>query len=195
MLTFLFVANDPSIDFVNTEVVFSGVRTDLLQTFGDLTLWLGQTNLASPADVQKLVRIWTDTPEATTALQAARALRSALRKAVERVARIGRVPSTLADVLGNELREPRLAAAVVQSHGRLKTRTHWILEKPSDLLVPVAHSAATFFATADYPAIRKCENPNCILFFYDTSKNHSRRWCSMDLCGNRAKVAAFRERL
>jgi len=195
MPTFLFVANDPSLDLVNTEVVLSGVRTDLLETFGDLTQWLEQANLAPAAEMRRLARIWTDTPEAKAALQAARALRSVLRNAVERVAGIGRVPSTLADVLGNELRELRLSTEVVPSHGRLKTRPHWIFEKPSDLLVPVANSAATFFATADYSAIRKCEDPKCILFFYDTSKNHSRRWCSMDLCGNRAKVAAFRERL
>jgi len=195
MPTFLFVANDPSLDLVNTEVVLSGVRTDLLETFGDLTEWVEQANLASPAEMQRLASLWTDTPEGRATLRAARALRSALRNAVERVARIGRVPGTLADVLGNELRQPRLATEVVQSHGKLKTRPHWILEKPSDLLVPVAHYAATFFATADYSAIRKCENSSCILFFYDTSKNHSRRWCSMDLCGNRAKVAAFRERL
>lgn len=195
MPTFLFVANDPSLDLVNTEVVLSGVRTDLLESFRDLTLWFEQANLASPREMQRLAAVGTDTPEARAALQAARALRSALRNAVERVARIGRVPSTLADVLGNELRQPRLATEVVQSQGRLKTRLHWILEKPSDLLVPVAHYAASFFAAADYSAIRKCENPNCILFFYDTSKNHSRRWCSMHSCGNRAKVAAFRERV
>jgi predicted RNA-binding Zn ribbon-like protein len=195
MPTFLFVANNPSLDLVNTEVVLSGVRTDLFESFKDLVQWFEQANLASPAEMQRLARVWTDTSEAKAALQAARALRSALRNAVERVARIGRVPSTLADVLGNELREPRLATEVVESHGRLKTRHHWILEKPADLLVPVAHYAANFFATADYSAIRKCEDPKCILFFYDTSKNHSRRWCSMDLCGNRAKVAAFRERL
>lgn len=195
MPTFLFVANDPSLDFVNTEVILAGVRTDLFESFGDLTQWFEQANLASAAEMQRFARVWTDTPEAETTLQATRALRSALRNAVERVARIGRVPSTLADVLGNELREPRLATEVVPSHGRLKTRPHWILEKPSDLLVPVAYSAAAFFATADYSAIRKCEDPKCILFFYDTSKNHSRRWCSMDMCGNRAKVAAFRERL
>ena len=195
MPTFLFVANDPSLDLVNTEVILAGVRTDLFESFRDLTQWFGQANLASAAEMQRLAKVWTDTPEAGTALQAARALRSALRNAVQRVARIGRVPSTLADVLGEKLREPRLATDVVPSHGRLKTRPHWILEKPSDLLVPVAHSAATFFAAADYSAIRKCEDPQCILFFYDTSKNRSRRWCSMDLCGNRAKVAAFRERL
>jgi predicted RNA-binding Zn ribbon-like protein len=194
MPNFLFVANDPSLDLVNTEVVLSGVPTDLLETFGDLTLWVQQANLASLAEMQRLGSLWTDTPEGRATLRAARALRSALRNAVERVTRIGRVPSTLADVLGNELRQPRLATEVVQSHGKLKTRPHWILEKPSDLLVLVAHYAASFFATADYSAIRKCENPSCILFFYDTSKNHSRRWCRMGLCGNRAKVAAFRER-
>jgi predicted RNA-binding Zn ribbon-like protein len=195
MPTFLFVANNPALDLVNTEVALSGVRTDLFESFADLTRWFEQANLASAAEAQRLARLWTDSPEASAALQAARALRSALRNAVERVARMGRVPSSLADVLGKELREPRVATEVVPSHGRLETRPHWILEKPSDLLVPVAHSAATFFATADYSAVRKCENPNCILFFYDTSKNHSRRWCSMDSCGNRAKVAAFRERV
>jgi len=195
MPTFLFVANDPSLDLVNTEVVLAGARTDLLETFGDLTQWFEQANLASAAEMHGLAKVWTDTPEARAALQAARALRSALRNAVERVARIGRVPSTLADVLGNELREPRLATEVIPSHGRLNTKPLWILEKPSDLLAPVAHSAAAFFTSADYSAIRKCEDPKCILWFYDTSKNHSRRWCSMELCGNRAKVAAFRERL
>ncbi|MGH9678293.1 MAG: CGNR zinc finger domain-containing protein [Candidatus Acidiferrum sp.] len=75
----------------------------------------------------------------------------------------------------------------------MKTEPRWLLEKPADLIVPLAHRAALFFARADYAAIRKCENPKCILWFYDTSKNRSRRWCSMDARGNRAKVAAFSE--
>jgi predicted RNA-binding Zn ribbon-like protein len=145
--------------------------------------------------MQRLAKVWADTSEAMATVRAARALGSVLRNAAERVAGIGRIPGDLAHVLGKELRHPRLATEVVQSQGRLRTKPLWILERPRDLLVPVAHYAANFFATADYPAIRKCENPECILFFYDTSKNHSRRWCSMELCGNRSKVAAFRERL
>jgi predicted RNA-binding Zn ribbon-like protein len=195
MRTFLFIANDPSLDFVNTEVILAGVRTDLLQSFGDLTQWFEQANLASAAEMQRLAKAWTETSEARATVQAARALRGVLRNALERVAGIGRIPSDLASVLGKELQHPRLATEVVQSPGRLRTKPRWILERPRDLLVPVAHYAANFFATADYPAIRKCENPKCILWFYDSSKNHSRRWCSMELCGNRAKVAAFRERL
>jgi predicted RNA-binding Zn ribbon-like protein len=195
MPAFLFVANDSSLDFVNTEVILAGVRTDLLQSFGDLTGWFAQANLASMTEMQRLAKNWADTSDAKAALQAARALRSVLRNAVDRVAGIGRIPSGLGGVLGKELQHPRLATEVVQSQGKLRTKPRWILEKPRDLLVPVAHYAANFFATADYSAVRKCENPKCILFFYDTSKNHSRRWCSMELCGNRAKVAAFRQRL
>ncbi len=195
MPNFLFVANDPSLDFVNTEVMLDGVRTDLLQSFENLTEWFEQANLASVNDVQRFAKVWTDTSGAKATLQAARTLRSVLRNAVERVAGSGSIPSDLAITLKKELQQPRLATDVVHDRGRLKTKPHWMLEKPRDLLVPVAHHAANFFATADYSAIRKCENPDCILCFYDTSKNHSRRWCSMELCGNRSKVAAFRERL
>jgi len=195
MPTSLFVANDPSLDFVNTEVILAGVRTDLLQSFGDLPQSFALAKVGSAAEMQRLAKVWTDTPEARATLQAARALRSVLRNAMERVAGTGRIPSHLANVLTKELQHTRLATEVVQSQGKLRTKPRWILEKPWDLLVPIAHYAANFFATADYSAVRKCENPKCILFFYDTSKNHSRRWCSMELCGNRAKVAAFRERL
>jgi predicted RNA-binding Zn ribbon-like protein len=195
MRTFLFVANDPSLDLVNTEVILAGVRTDLLEGFGDLTQWIEQANLAPAAEMERLARVSADTPEARAALQAARVLRSVLRNSVERVARIGRIPSNLADALEKELKHPCLTTEVVESQGKLRTKPRWILEKPQDLLVPVAHYAANFFATADYAAIRKCEDPKCILWFYDTSKNHSRRWCSMELCGNRAKAAAFRERV
>ncbi|HEY1176305.1 MAG TPA: CGNR zinc finger domain-containing protein, partial [Phytomonospora sp.] len=42
--------------------------------------------------------------------------------------------------------------------------------------------------------IRKCANPDCLLWFLDVSKNGRRRWCSMEGCGNRAKAERFAER-
>ncbi|MFI6324973.1 CGNR zinc finger domain-containing protein [Nonomuraea sp. NPDC050556] len=42
--------------------------------------------------------------------------------------------------------------------------------------------------------VRKCANPECLLWFLDISKNGSRRWCSMEKCGNRAKVGRFHQR-
>jgi predicted RNA-binding Zn ribbon-like protein len=68
------------------------------------------------------------------------------------------------------------------------------LLRPEDVLAPVALAAARSLVHDDRDLLRKCDNPRCILFFYDTTKNHGRRWCSMDLCGNRAKVSAFHQR-
>ena len=62
------------------------------------------------------------------------------------------------------------------------------------LLAAVARSAAEIIAEGTRARLRLCANPHCGLFFYDTSRTHRRRWCSMTLCGNRSKVAAFARR-
>ncbi|MBH0192038.1 MAG: hypothetical protein HP492_09850 [Nitrospira sp.] len=53
-----------------------------------------------------------------------------------------------------------------------------------------AEAAGNLLCRADFALIKKCGNPACILYFYDTTKNHTRNWCSMQVCGNRMKVAA-----
>ncbi|MGC2528100.1 MAG: CGNR zinc finger domain-containing protein [Candidatus Acidiferrum sp.] len=62
------------------------------------------------------------------------------------------------------------------------------------LLAAIARSAAELIAEGPGTALRVCSNPSCGLFFYDTSRTHRRRWCSMSSCGNRHKVAAFSRR-
>jgi predicted RNA-binding Zn ribbon-like protein len=62
------------------------------------------------------------------------------------------------------------------------------------LLVPIAESAAGLLTADDLTLVRKCQNPQCILYFYDTTRNHARRWCSIAVCGNRAKVATHYRR-
>jgi predicted RNA-binding Zn ribbon-like protein len=64
--------------------------------------------------------------------------------------------------------------------------------EPEDLFAPLAHNAATLFATVHRERVRKCAH--CVLHFHDTSKKGTRRWCSMQLCGNRLKVAAYAAR-
>jgi predicted RNA-binding Zn ribbon-like protein len=203
MTDYLFLANNPALDFVNTEVILASKRTGLVKNvadllvknLADLTDWFAKAGLVPAVDMNRLAAKWEGSRESNSALQAAKELRGVLRSSVEKVRRTGRLPGTLAPYLDELLQNPRLATHVSAFEGRLKTEPRWLLEKPPDLLVLLAHHAAHFFATADYSAIRKCEDSECILWFYDISKNHSRRWCSMDACGNRAKVAAFRERL
>ena len=59
------------------------------------------------------------------------------------------------------------------------------------LLAAIARSAAELLAEGSRAPLRLCANPQCGLFFYDKSRTHRRRWCSMSVCGNRNKVATF----
>src|SRR4029077_4909064 len=68
------------------------------------------------------------------------------------------------------------------------------IHAPSQLLGLVAEEEYILFFYGNPAYVKKCENPACVLFFYDGTKNHSRRWCSMKACGNRTKVAAFYQR-
>jgi len=62
------------------------------------------------------------------------------------------------------------------------------------LLAAIARSGAELVAEGMKSGLQRCSNPNCWLLFYDDSRTHRRRWCSMTLCGNRSKVAAFARR-
>jgi predicted RNA-binding Zn ribbon-like protein len=62
------------------------------------------------------------------------------------------------------------------------------------LLAAIARSAAELLVEGSEAPIRRCANPSCRLFFYDDSRTHRRRWCSMSTCGNRHKVASFLRR-
>src|SRR3989442_15259405 len=59
------------------------------------------------------------------------------------------------------------------------------------LLAAVARSGAEIIAEGARARLRLCANAHCGLFFYDNSRTRRRRWCSMAVCGNRSKVAAF----
>ena len=64
----------------------------------------------------------------------------------------------------------------------------------SQSLGRLAYAAAELLAQGDFNLVRKCESADCSMMFYDRTKSHKRRWCSMALCGNRHKVAEFRKR-
>jgi len=65
---------------------------------------------------------------------------------------------------------------------------------PEQLLGPLAEAAAELMVSGDFDLIRKCEDESCVLWFYDRTRSHHRRWCSVATCGNRHKVRAFRQR-
>jgi predicted RNA-binding Zn ribbon-like protein len=62
------------------------------------------------------------------------------------------------------------------------------------LLIPVAKAMADLVCSEDFSDVKGCEGQGCTLFFLDKTRARARRWCSMAICGNRAKQAAHRKR-
>jgi predicted RNA-binding Zn ribbon-like protein len=74
------------------------------------------------------------------------------------------------------------------------TRTWVSGEGMRSLLSSVARDAIDVLGGPRAARVKRCEGSRCYLLFTDTSRSGRRRWCSMDRCGNRAKVAAHRRR-
>ncbi len=192
---FQFVGERLCLDFVNTELVLGGTPVDRLRGFEDLPRWCAAAGLLSAARAKEMAARWGGTPGAARVLEQARRFRTALRTMAERITGGHGVPAPALDAVNGVLRARVGDLAVVRTKGggfETVFLARW--DGPEQLLVPVAESAAALLSQGDLALVRKCENPACVLFFYDTSRNHARRWCSMTACGNRAKVAAHYRR-
>jgi predicted RNA-binding Zn ribbon-like protein len=65
---------------------------------------------------------------------------------------------------------------------------------PESLLIPIGEAIARVVVEEDFTHLKACEGHNCTLMFVDRTRARARRWCSMGVCGNRAKVTAHRKR-
>ena len=180
---FVFIAGDPALDFVNTEIVRDGAPLDLLDGPESLARWLFEARLA-PRDLSV----------SPGALTAAKRIRAALRDLGGSLAD-GKPPrrAPLASI-DEELRRGSGALALRQEGRRLIVAFEPDASRARDIRFLLARAAATFLAAADPARIRRCGGTNCVLFFYDATKSGTRRWCSMAGCGNRMKAALHYER-
>jgi len=125
-------------------------------------------------------------------LEVIRQFREKLRKEILAWEGGADVHRTIVDEL-NRLMAAHPMLGKLQATGNGPSMELWFeTRQPDDLFAPLVHSAAKLFAEADRNRVRKCGQ--CVLHFYDTSKKGTRRWCSMQLCGNRLKVAAYAAR-
>ncbi len=193
--SFLFVGERLCVDFVNTEMVEAGERVDRLRRFEDLVEWCVQAQVLGAADAKPILRRWADTAEGRQAFERAIAFRATLRTMLEGLADgMPQVAPRIVEALNAELRLGASECQVARTTDGYALRVRRIVDAPGRLLPAVAESAAALLTADDLALVKGCQNPDCVLFFYDTTKNHARRWCSMAACGNRAKVAAHYRR-
>ncbi|WP_188554933.1 CGNR zinc finger domain-containing protein [Edaphobacter dinghuensis] len=189
---FLFVANRPILDLLNTKPVLAGGPTELLSDFHALERWLIAVGIVSSTKAKNLLRRWRTSPEAATFLKELIAFRERLRDAVFRM-EDGSTPSDqiIEEVNARLLQYPS-CALIRKRDGQLIRERFFDPQKPEDLWGPIIDDAAALLSEAEIHRIRKCES--CVVHFFDTSKKGSRRWCSMNICGNKFKVSAYQRR-
>jgi predicted RNA-binding Zn ribbon-like protein len=189
---FLFVANRPILDFLNTRPVLAEGPTELLPDVPALGRWLIASGIVSAAKTKRLVQSWRHTPEAALFLKELIAFRERLRETVLRIEG-GSAPSDelIQEVNRGLLKNPP-ATVLRKQEGRIVRVQRFDLERPTDLWKLIFDGAADLLSEPEIDRIRQCEK--CVVHFFDTSKKGSRRWCSMNICGNKLKVAAYQRR-
>ena len=189
---FLFVGNHLALDFLNTCPVQSGKAMELLPDFNSLLRWFQTAGLLNSREANNLWQRWGDSAGARHTVEAMRELRERLRKEVITWELGRKVHGATLDQLNRLMAQYPMLTRLKEIGSAFSTELWFKPQRPEELFAPLAYSAATLFADADRSRVRKCGQ--CVLHFYDTSKKGTRRWCSMQLCGNRLKVAAYSAR-
>lgn len=180
--TAVFVANDLALDFINSAYGPAAGRVEVLDDDQAVVEWLAAAGaltsgtMAAPKGVARLAVALRD--EARELLAAARAGCPLQATIVNTLLEAGRPIVRLESAPG--------ARPALVEHRRGDTA--------ESLLEPVAVALGKLLSSGDLQHVRECEAHDCTLLFHDTTKSRKRRWCSMALCGNRMKVAAFRSR-
>ncbi len=191
-IRFLFVGNQACLDFINTDLVVNEQPTDLLCSLTDIISWVVEAGLATEQEGKRLER--ENSRHGAETLKQVKAFRTTMREMVEGLAAGKAVPPAALDAINERLRY-RVGYPQISRRNDLFERRYELQDADRHrLLALLAEAASDLLCTCDPALIKKCQNRSCVLFFYDTTKNHARHWCSMSLCGNRSKVAAHYHR-
>jgi len=190
---FLFVGNHPCLDFINTELILEGHRTDLLEECADVIEWLIRAKLLG-ANEGKGIAARLGQAAGVGLLSEAKAFRVVLREMAEQIVARKPVPRSVIETINRLLSQRPGYPQLLRTAGRVERHFYSSTQGPSQFLALLAEAASDLLCTKDLSLVKKCRNQACILFFYDTTKNHARQWCSMSICGNRMKVAAHYRR-
>ena len=170
---FSFHGGLPWIDFINTQSMTNGEVRDRIQQQEDLLLWYREAGIAVP-DADDWTAIWPHL----------RAVRTHLRELAEEAAETHQVGLRHIEWLNAELAAIPGRWQVAAGEARFVP----LGGTREQLAWPLLHSAMDFLVHHPLDRLKKCGNHQCIQYYYDTSKNNTRRWCRMEVCGNREKA-------
>lgn len=180
------IGGHPLIDFINTEMTPNGKKVDLLKNNEDIVFWLTDIGILTQGALQ------FDWAEDEALLNQVRTFRNKMRAMVANIVNEEPIAPKYIDIINKALihwlGKPRLAQG--DNEQAFEQQVDFAIETSAQLVAVIADTAVNFLTTTDLRYVKQCGNGECIRYFIDTSKNHSRRWCSMEGCGNRMKARA-----
>jgi predicted RNA-binding Zn ribbon-like protein len=188
---FIFVGDHSALDFANTLSMSQGQLIEHFRVWADVVDWLSLAGLSTDPAMQIPISRSAEAVKRTVEL------RRAWRAELDELVAGGEVSDNFIKQL-NQL----LAEDVFYETLHRNEKTGFRLDRSASRLTGerlalaiLSRQIAHFLAEANFDYLRRCANiTSCVLFFYDTTKNHRRQWCSTAVCGNRHKVAEFRKR-
>jgi predicted RNA-binding Zn ribbon-like protein len=195
----IFIADSAGLDFLNSIATPTTTLIDWLADGEGLLTWLEE---AGWVERQVLARLRSQAipGEFENVAAQARSLREWFRAFVR--AHMGKsLGNEALDNLAplNRLLERddgyrQLTRREAYDDGRLALLNQRRWRAPESLLLPIGEKLAQLVCEEDFAGVKACEGENCTLMFVDRTHGRARRWCSMAICGNRAKQASFRTR-
>jgi len=195
LATLEWVGGHAALDFVNTVSEWRGDEpgTEYLSSYDQLLEWNRMAGLLAPSQARRLGRGHASANG--RALRKALELRDALHRLFRALAESRTLPRVSLDRLNETLRETIRWRRLAMAGDGIVTAWDFGDAPPAAILGPVAWQAADLLERGDLDRLKQCPgNDGCGWVFLDTSRNGSRTWCSMKVCGNAAKVRRFRER-
>lgn len=206
----MFLADSLGLDFLNSVATPDDTEVDWIDDGDGLLAWLAQAQLA-PASTLEALRAQAMPGELDNVAAQARGLRdwfrgfvrqhkgrpltsgaidelAPLNRLLERDEGFGRIVARDQDQDHDHDHADGRAPALA-----LRMMRRWRSQEA--LLLPIGEALAKFVCEEDFSHVKACEGPACTLMFADHTRGRARRWCSMAICGNRAKQAAHRQRL
>jgi predicted RNA-binding Zn ribbon-like protein len=193
-MQFQILASEACLDFVNTldDRVKPGHETELLESYSALLEWAAQAGLISARQRRALSTLEKSNPAQTQLVfRSGIQLRECLYRIFQPIAS-GKSPSS-ADValLGAYLASSYAHLRLRPDNGTFRFDWGETAQRLDSVLWPIVKSATELLTSEDLKLVRQCDVSDCRWFFVDRSKNHSRRWCDMKVCGNRVKARKF----
>ena len=195
-MRFEFIAGALCLDFANTiHDSRAEDKEEELRAVSDLLQWAKEAGLLSEADHDRLTAHYHHNPrEAAAALAKGTAIRDLLLSIFAGIANGRRVSAQRLSELNSTLARAPGLLRVQKSSDRIEAEWTSAAEGLPEVFFAVLASAAELLASDRLGRIRECASADCTWLFVDESRNRSRRWCDMSVCGNRMKARRHYQR-